>query len=69
MAARTDIATKVVIGGKPYTVFMVDNPTIEDVMVVEMKLWAANKMNRVSDSEYRVSRGVRDTLIRLGVER
>ena len=69
MSSRTNIATKVVIGGKPYTVFLADNPTIEDVMVVEMQLWATNLINKTSDPTYRVNRGIRDTLIRLGVER
>lgn len=69
MPFRTDIAIKLTADGVPYTMFLVDRPTIEDVMVVEMKLKAAEIMNEESNPDYRVDRGVRDFLIRMGVER
>lgn len=69
MPLRTNLTAKVVQNGKPYTVFVVDNPTIDDVLVVEMKLRAAEIMNNERMPDYRVARDVRDVLIRLGVER
>jgi hypothetical protein len=70
MPLRTDITTKVLLNGQPYSIFLVDNPTIDDVLAVEMRLYAAELMNGVSqDANHRVSRDVRDVLIRLGVER
>lgn len=69
MPFRTNIATKATLDGKPYTVFVVDNPTIDDVVVVEMKLRAAELMNGVTNEGYRVEKDIRDVLIRLGVER
>jgi hypothetical protein len=69
MPLRTDIKTRAVLNGRPYTIFLVDNPTIEDVVAVEIRLYAAEVMNGASPSEHRVSRDVRDLLIRLGVER
>jgi hypothetical protein len=69
MNFRTDLATRVVEAGRPYTVFIVDNPIIDDVVVVEMKLRAAEIMNNEVKADYRVARDIRDVLIRLGVER
>jgi hypothetical protein len=69
MPLRTDISTKAVLSGRPYTIYLVDNPTIEDVLVVEMRLYSAEVMNGDTPSNHRVSRDVRDLLIRLGVER
>lgn len=68
MPFRTNALTKVSIDGQRYSVFIVDNPTIDDVMVVEMQLYAAELANGVS-TDRRVDRGVRDLLIKLGVER
>lgn len=70
MPLRTDIQTKTYLDGKPYTIYLIDNPTIDDVLMVEMRLYAAEVMNGFSpDPNHRVSREVRDLLIRLGVER
>lgn len=69
MPFRTNVATKVALNGRPYTVFVVDYPTIDDVIVVEMKLHAAEIINNEVNEGYRVDRDVRDVLIRLGVER
>jgi hypothetical protein len=69
MPFRTNITSKVSIDGKPYTILLVDNPTIDDVVVVEMKLRAAEMMNSQEDPERRVEKDVRDALIRLGVDR
>lgn len=69
MSFRTNLATRVVENGRPYTVFIVDNPTIDDVLVIEMKMRAAEIMNNEVVDGYRVNRDIRDVLIRLGVER
>lgn len=69
MPFRTEIRTKAVLNGRPYTVLVLDNPTIDDVLVVEMQLRAAEIMNGETNADRRVSRDVRDVLIRLGVER
>lgn len=69
MPFRTDISTKTNIDGRPYTILLVDNPTIEDVLVVEMKLRAAELMTGEAHPERKVEKDVRDSLIRLGVDR
>lgn len=69
MPFRTDIDTKVAIDGEPYSLVLIDNPTIDDVLVVEMKLKAAEVVNGEPDPTRRVEREVRDVLLRLGVER
>lgn len=69
MPFRTNAATKVMLGGKPHTVFVVDYPTIDDVLVVEMKLRASELMSEPLPDGYRVDRDIRDVLIRIGVER
>ena len=70
MPFRSNAAAKVIgSDGRPYTIFVVDNPTIEDVVVVEAKVYAAEIMNNSTPPERRVSREIRDILIRLGVER
>lgn len=69
MPFRTEVKMQAVMQGRPYTVLLLDNPTIDDVLVVEMKLRAAEIMNSETNEGHRVSRDVRDVLIRLGVER
>ncbi len=70
MPFRSNAISKVVgTDGRPYTIFIVDNPTIEDVVVVEAKVYAAEVMNNSTPPDRRVSRDIRDILIRLGVER
>jgi hypothetical protein len=69
MSFRTNINTKVFVDGRPYTILLIDNPTIDDVMVVEMKLKAAELMTNTPQPDRKVEKEVRDTLIRLGVDR
>lgn len=69
MPFRTSVKMQAVMQGRPYTVLLLDNPIIDDILVVEMKLRAAEIMNNEVNTEHRVSRDVRDVLIRLGVER
>jgi len=66
---RTQFKMKSVMAGRPYTVYLVDNPTIDDVLVVEMQLRAAELMNNEVNEGHRVDREVRNAIIQLGVER
>jgi len=68
MPFRTNVSSKITVNGQAYTVFIVDNPTIDDVLMVEMQLYAA-ELRHGETQDRRVVRDVRDLLIRLGVER
>jgi hypothetical protein len=68
MAFRTNVVTRVNSGGNSYSIYLIDNPTIDDVMVVEMRLYAVEVESGIT-VDRRVNRDVRDLLIRLGVER
>ena len=69
MPFRTEATAKLMVDGRPHTLMLVDNPTIDDVLVIEMRLRAAEIMNETTDQERRVPRGVRDLLIQIGVAR
>lgn len=69
MPFRTQATAKASLNGRPYTIIVVDNPTIDDVLIVEMKLRAGEIMNGTENTGHRVAADVRDVLIRLGVER
>ena len=70
MSDRQEVETRLVVDGKPVLVRLVSNPTVDDVVVTEMRLHAAGLANGTElDEEHRVERGIRDFLIRLGVER
>lgn len=68
---RSVIETKVRIDGKPVTVQSTRNPTIDDVVVAEGRLYLASldRGNPDISSGHRVPAEVRDHLVRLGVER
>jgi hypothetical protein len=69
MKDHQELTTKTIIDGRPYTVTFIHNPTIEDVVVSEMKLAAAEVMGLTTSDDRRVGRAIRDFLIRLGVDR
>lgn len=69
MSTQTIIETAVTIDGAPSTVRLVNNPTIDDVLVGEMFEQATSIWRGDDLSEHRVGRDMRDYLIRLGVER
>jgi hypothetical protein len=69
MAVRIENIDKVEVNGVPYTVTFIDSPTIDDVVVTESRIYAAEIMNSSTPMDRRVDRDVRDILIRLGVER
>jgi hypothetical protein len=67
MSVRFDISTRVVVGGKQQTLFIVQNPTIDDVLAIEMRLYAADvEAGAALNPGYRVARDVRDSLIKAG---
>lgn len=71
MSARYEVMTRMVVEGRPVLVGVIQNPTIDDVVVTEARIHAAS-VDRVDPSLVegrRVDRRLRDYLVRLGVER
>lgn len=65
---RQDITTHAAIDGEPYLITLIENPTIDDVVITEAKIQASAIENRDGSADNRrVDRGIRDFLIRLGV--
>lgn len=70
MSARQVIAQSVVLGTDSYQVSLIENPIIDDVVITEMRIQAAAIEGRQSlVLDRKVSRDIRDFLIRLGVDR
>jgi hypothetical protein len=69
MATRTEDILKISVKGVPYTVTLIDYPTIDDVVGTEAKLCAMEFANSTTNDGHRVDLAIRDILIRLGVER
>jgi hypothetical protein len=69
MADRRDIQQRLIVGGRPYVITLLHNPTIDDVLLTEARVAAAAIESKVSDEDRSVSRDIRDYLIRTGVER
>jgi hypothetical protein len=69
MSEQTVITTPVLIDGAPHTVRLVNNPTVDDVLVGEMFAQATSIWRGDDLSNHRVERGLRNYLIILGVER
>jgi hypothetical protein len=69
MSVRQEVLSKVSIDGKPYTVKLIQNPTIDDVLISEAQIYAGSLSSGISSEDHRVDRSVRDYLIRLSVER
>lgn len=57
------------MGGRSYTLTLIENPTVDDVIVSEMKVQAQHVAESLDVSNRRVDRSIRDFLVRLGVER
>ena len=65
MNFRFEIPTKVSYGGKPYTMLLLKNPVIDDVLSVEARIYAAEVQKLVTTGDdHRVGRDVRDFLIK-----
>lgn len=70
MANYSVIPVKVVIQGKPFIISLIENPIIDDVLITEARIQAISIYNQDDSADDRiVDRGIRDYLIRLGVER
>lgn len=57
------------VDDKPMLYNIISNPLIDDVVITEARLQAYEVENGTLEEGRRVDRGVRDFLIRLGVER
>lgn len=68
MSIRDEIETRFNIEGKPVIVKLINNPTIDDVVVTEARIFASSLETGEDLSSRRVSRSLRDYLIRLGIE-
>jgi hypothetical protein len=67
---RQEVESKILLEGKSYSIKLIHNPTVDDVVITEARIQAAEISNGdVLVDERRVQRDVRDFLIRLGVER
>lgn len=68
-AQRQESEARLIVAGRPVIYRVISNPLIDDVVMTEMRLLASEIENGPLDNGRRVDRGVRDFLIRLGVER
>lgn len=66
---RQESEVRLIVDGRPIIYSVISNPLIDDVVINEMRLLASEIENGPTDPDRRVDRGVRDFLIRLGVER
>lgn len=69
MSVRNIVETKLIVDGKPLLVSLINNPTIEDVLSAEARVQATAIERGSVDPDRKVSREMRDFLIRIGVER
>jgi len=70
MADRSVIPSRMVVEGRPLIINLIENPTIDDVVITEARIYAASLDN--SDptiNDRKVSRNILDFLIRQNVER
>jgi hypothetical protein len=67
MSVRFDFSTKMKLQGKNYTLLVVQNPTVDEVLSIEARLYAADvEAGKSLDPGHRVDRGIRDFLIKAG---
>ena len=69
MSDKTAIETQLMLDGAPVTFRLINNPLIDDVLIGEMYAQATSIWRGDDLSNHRVSRDLRDYLIRLGIER
>lgn len=63
------VPVSVVVDGRPFIISLIENPIIDDVLITEVRIQAASIENQDNSTEDRVvDRGIRNYLIRLGVE-
>lgn len=68
MAARRETEDTLVINGQLTTIKLIDGLLIDDVLNAEARIQAHSLLTKADQSERRVSRGIREYLIRTGVE-
>lgn len=69
MSTRNDVEGRFLVDGKPVIIKLINNPTIDDIVVSEARVQATAIERGATSTDRRVSRELRDFLIRLGVER
>lgn len=69
MSDRQESEARLIVDGRPVIFKVISNPLIDDVVITEARLQASEIENGPFNDGHRVDRGVRDFLIRLGVER
>lgn len=69
MSSRNEVETRMIVDGRPVIIKLISNPLIDDVVITEARIFAAEIENGTLVPDRRVERGIRDFLIRLGVER
>jgi hypothetical protein len=69
MSDQIVIETPLVLNDAQSTIRLINNPIIDDILVGEMYAQATSIWRGDDLSNHRVERGIRDYLIRLGIER
>lgn len=70
MGNRNVVTGRMVVDGQPVLISFLDNIVIDDVLITEARIQALAIQNQDGSADNRrVSRDIRDYLIRLGVER
>lgn len=69
MSDRQESEARLIVDGRPVLYEVISNPLIDDVVIAEARILAYEIENGPTSTDRRVDRGVRDFLIRLGVER
>lgn len=68
MASRNEVAIQLSTRTDAYEVTLISNPTVDDVMVFQMKMQAASLINQDSVAKnFKVDKNIRGLLVRLGV--
>lgn len=68
MSVRDEVESRFNVDGKPVIIKLINNPTIDDVINTEARVQASAIESGKELTGRRVSRSLRDYLIRLGIE-
>ena len=69
MVLKREVYSKVTINGQIYNIKLINNPTIDDIVETEARIYAIGRKNGQVDENRYVKRSIKDFLIRVGVER
>lgn len=58
-----------IVEGVPFSIRLISNPTVDDVLVAEARLELSRVEGYPVPDDHKVTRDIKDFLIRLGVER